>query len=128
MTPVENIFGQNCILSKGKDSKTVKEAMSDSVKLLGLYFSRMNCPPCTEFTPCLSEIYSEVNEEQNVMEIVYIGGEKTKEKHDEYANEMPWFKLAFDAQKIKEIREKFGVKSYPHLTMISAKDGKVIQG
>ena len=40
-------------------------------KLLAIYYSMHNCPPCREFTPLLSMIYEEVNEDQKVMEIIF---------------------------------------------------------
>jgi thiol-disulfide isomerase/thioredoxin len=30
-------------------------------KLIGLYYSMHNCPPCREFTPMLADLYNELN-------------------------------------------------------------------
>jgi thiol-disulfide isomerase/thioredoxin len=50
---------------------------NEKPKLLAIYYSMHNCPPCREFTPLLSMIYEEVNEDQKVMEIIFFSGDKT---------------------------------------------------
>ena len=45
-------------------------------KLLFLYFSMHNCPPCREFTPLLVELYNEHNENGKVVEVVFMSGDQ----------------------------------------------------
>ena len=66
---------------------------SSKPKLLAIYYSMHNCPPCREFTPMLNMIYEEVNEDEKVLEIIFFSGDKTQEEFDEYFAEMPWLAL-----------------------------------
>ena len=54
---------------------TVANALSSDIKLLFLYFSMHNCPPCREFTPLLAELYRETNENGKKMEVVFFSGD-----------------------------------------------------
>lgn len=69
-------------------------------KLLAIYYSMHNCPPCREFTPILSALYEEVNYDEKVLEIIFFSGDKTQELFDEYFDEMPWLALPRTSQKI----------------------------
>lgn len=62
-------------------------------KLVALYYSMHTCPPCREFTPLLSLLYEELNEDEKVIEIIYFSGDKTEEQFNEYFSEMPWLAL-----------------------------------
>jgi nucleoredoxin len=48
-------------------------------KLVALYYSMHTCPPCREFTPLLSSLYEEINEDKKVIEIIYFSGDKSDE-------------------------------------------------
>ena len=48
-------------------------------KLVALYYSMHTCPPCREFTPLLSSLYEELNEDKKVIEIIYFSGDKNDE-------------------------------------------------
>jgi thiol-disulfide isomerase/thioredoxin len=71
MGPMEKLLGAEEGFSIIKEMKKegenemieVSKAFGADLKLLGLYFSMHNCPPCREFTPLLAEIYKEVNED-----------------------------------------------------------------
>ena len=65
----------------------------DQPKLVALYYSMHTCPPCREFTPLLSSLYEELNEDKKVIEIIYFSGDKNDEQFDEYFAEMPWLAL-----------------------------------
>ena len=43
--------------------KLLNELIPSSVKLVALYISMMQCPPCKEFTPLLNALYTDVNSE-----------------------------------------------------------------
>ena len=72
---------------------SVASALSSDIKLLFIYFSMHNCPPCREFTPLLAELYRETNENGKKMEVVFFSGDQTKEQFDVYFAEMPWLSL-----------------------------------
>lgn len=47
-------------------------------KLLAIYYSMHDCPPCREFTPMLADLYSELNEDERTFEVIYFSGDKTE--------------------------------------------------
>jgi len=56
---MEEIFGTEPIKSKAGDvnpSEVLK-----GPKVICVYFSMHNCPPCREFTPVFAELYNETN-------------------------------------------------------------------
>ena len=60
----------------GGTPTTVGQVIGGDVKLLMLYFSMHNCPPCREFTPLLVELYNEHNENEKVIEVVFCSGDQ----------------------------------------------------
>lgn len=71
------------IIVSSKDA-TVTRKFGDLIserdpKLLAIYCSMHNCPPCRAFTPLLTEIYADANEDEKMIEIVFISGDKTQE-------------------------------------------------
>lgn len=96
-------------------------------KLLAIYYSMHDCPPCREFTPILAALYEEVNEDEKVLEIVFFSGDKTQGEFDEYYGEMPWLALPRDQNKIMmQNAKKFKIKGVPRLIMLRTSDGKVL--
>jgi len=61
---------QNLIVdSSTKELKPFGEILEQGKpKLIALYYSMHNCPPCREFTPLLSMLYEEVNEDEKILE------------------------------------------------------------
>ena len=55
----EKYLGDGALLVKNDQQKSVSEAISPSVKLIFLYFSKHDCAPCLEFTPVFAELYNE---------------------------------------------------------------------
>ena len=55
-----------------------------------------DCPPCRKFTPVLSCLYEEFNEDQKQIEIVFFSGDKNDNQFEEYYGEMPWLALPRD--------------------------------
>ena len=100
---------------------------SSKPKLLAIYYSMHNCPPCREFTPLLNMIYEEVNEDEKVMEVIFFSGDKTQEQFDEYYGEMPWLALPRHMKKIMmENAKRFKVKGVPRLVMLRVSDGEIL--
>lgn len=67
------------LLKKGLEETSVGEVIGqDSLKLLMFYFSMHNCPPCREFTPLLDELYQEMNEQEQQMEVVFFSGDQSE--------------------------------------------------
>ena len=78
---VEALFEGGPIFKK--DGAAVKETSLGEelkdVKLVGIYFSMHNCPPCRKFTPIFAELYRETNESSKVLEVIFVSGDKTQE-------------------------------------------------
>mmetsp|Transcript_25148 Transcript_25148/g.29522 ORF Transcript_25148/g.29522 Transcript_25148/m.29522 type:complete len:106 (-) Transcript_25148:447-764(-) len=60
---------------EGGTPTTVGSAFGSDLKIIMIYFSMHNCPPCREFTPLLVELYSEVNESNKELEVVFFSGD-----------------------------------------------------
>lgn len=137
MGPMEKLLGAEEGFSIIKEMKEegehemveVSKAFGSDLKLLGLYFSMHNCPPCREFTPLLAEIYREVNEDTKQLEIIFLSGDKTPEMMKEYyvGDEMPWLAMPHKDPRFKQCVKKYGVKGLPRLVMLRFKDGEILE-
>lgn len=98
-------FGTAPILSK-KGEVNPTEALKDA-KLIGVYFSMHNCPPCRAFTPIFAELYNEINADGKTIEVVFVSGDRTQEEYDQYYAEMPWLALPKGDARLAELAGKF---------------------
>lgn len=120
---VEELFGHNNILSKNGPVDPT-EATKDA-KLIGIYFSMHNCPPCRMFTPVFAELFNDINQGGKVMDVIFCSGDKTQEEYDEYYGEMPWLALPKGDARLGPIAKKYEVKGVPRLIVIKP-DGTVL--
>lgn len=120
---MEALLGNDPILSKSGEVKPL-DAVKDA-KLIGIYFSMHNCPPCRAFTPIFAEVYNEVNSSEKVMEVIFFSGDKTQEEFDKYYAEMPWLALPRGDSRLATLAQKFSVKGVPRLIMLK-QDGTVV--
>ena len=120
---MEDLFGSSPLKTKSGEI-TPAEAFKD-VKIIGLYFSMHNCPPCRKFTPIFTDLYTEYNNDNKQIEVVFLSGDKTQEEYDTYYGEMPWLALPKGDSRMKDIATKFAVKGVPRLVILKA-DGTVI--
>eukprot|EP01018_Ginkgo_biloba_P027555 Gb_22389 [translate_table: standard] len=94
-------------------------------KIVGLYFSAHWCPPCTAFTPFLSEIYTKLLEKGD-FEIILVSSDLDKKSFEEYHQIMPWLALPFsDSQTREKLDEIFDVAGIPTLLLLD-KEGRTI--
>ena len=121
---VEELFGTAPILTKIGTVDPVEACKG--AKLIGIYFSMHNCPPCRMFTPLFAELYNEVNASEKVMEVIFCSGDKTQEEYDEYYGEMPWLALPKGDARLGPIAKKYEVKGVPRLIIIKP-DGTVLE-
>ena len=121
---VEELFGTANILSK-KDPVNPVEACKGA-KLIGIYFSMHNCPPCRMFTPLFADIYNEVNSSEKILEVIFCSGDKTQEEYDEYYGEMPWLALPKGDARLGPIAKKYEVRGVPRLIILKP-DGTVLE-
>lgn len=120
---MEELFGTDAIKSKTGEVNPV-EATKD-VKLVGLYFSMHNCPPCQEFTPVFAELYKEINADEKILEVIFLSGDKTQEEYDLYYGEMPWLALPKGDSRLVNLAKKYEVKGVPRLVIIKP-DGTLV--
>lgn len=78
-----------------------------------IYFSMHTCPPCREFTPLLSALYEEMNEDEKQFEVIFFSGDGNQNHYDEYYAEMPWPALLWKDPQIKIVAKEFKVKGLP---------------
>jgi len=122
---VDKLFGTTPILSKNGPVNPVEA--TNGFKLIGIYFSMHNCPPCRTFTPVFAELYNELNQDKaQVIEVIFCSGDKTQEEYDEYYGEMPWLALPKGDSRLATLAKQFEVKGVPRLIVIKA-DGTVVE-
>jgi len=85
-----------------------------------------NCPPCREFTPIFAELYKELNENEKVIEVVFLSGDKTQEEFDQYYGEQPWLALPRGDARLATLAKKFEVRGVPRLIVVKP-DGTVVE-
>lgn len=111
-------------------NKIGKEALK-SKKYIALYFSAHWCPPCRGFTPKLAELYKKMQAKRDDFEFIFVSSDRDMASFNEYFGEMPW--KAFDKNDanydmIKStLSNMFDVSGIPHLAVVEAADGSIIQ-
>ena len=121
---VEELFGTAPILSK--EGQVAPAEAFKNAKLIGIYFSMHNCPPCRQFTPVFAELYNEINISEKVIEVIFCSGDKTLDEYAEYYGEMPWLALPKGDARLPPIAKKFEVRGVPRLIIIKP-DGTVVE-
>ena len=78
-------------------------------KIVALYFSSSWCPACKTFTPLLSVLHEEAQEEGLDFQVIYVSSDTTKEQCNRYMKENHgnWLRISFDATAV--LKTKFGV-------------------
>jgi nucleoredoxin len=84
-----------------------------------------NCPPCREFTPIFADLYTELNADGKVFEVIFLSGDRTDDEYNKYYAEMPWLALPRGDARLAGIAKKFEVKGVPRLIVLKL-DGTVI--
>ena len=112
--------------TKGGTLTTVGDVLKDELKVLMFYFSMHNCPPCREFTPLLAELYKDMNESGQQIEVIFFSGDPQEEVYNEYFGEMPWKAMPFKDARLKPIAKKLKVKGLPRLIVFNAKTMEIL--
>lgn len=120
---MEELFGNEPMLSK-KGEVLPADALKEP-KVICIYFSMHNCPPCREFTPLFVDLYNETNADAKVMEVIFVSGDRTQEEFETYYGEMPWLALPRTDSRLAALAKKFEVKGVPRLIVLR-NDGTVI--
>ncbi len=116
---MSGLFGGE--LCNAKNEKVAVDKLDG--KLVGIYFSAHWCPPCRTFTPKLVEFHKAITDAGKPFEIVFVSSDKDGEAMSTYMQEssMPWLAVPFGDPKVKELKEKFNVRSIPTLVVVNAK-------
>ncbi|GHP10823.1 nucleoredoxin [Pycnococcus provasolii] len=113
--------------SSGGGGSLLSTASALAGKTVGLYFSAHWCPPCRQFTPVLSSIYSQLVEIGKPFEIVFISSDKSEEQYNEYLAEMPWLAVPYAARDVKDaLSKKYKVSGIPSLVLVDGDTGNTI--
>ncbi len=120
---ITSLFGTTPLVSKNGEVSP-QEALGGA-KVVALYFSMHNCPPCREFTPIFTELYNDTNESGKQLEVVFLSGDKTQQEYDLYYGEMPWLALPRGDSRLPNLAKKYEVKGVPRLIVLKS-DGSII--
>uniref|UniRef100_A0A914V7L1 Thioredoxin domain-containing protein n=1 Tax=Plectus sambesii TaxID=2011161 RepID=A0A914V7L1_9BILA len=111
-----------------KDGSSVKADEHLKNKVIALYFSAGWCRSCRMFTPKLKKFYEEIaGKNKENLEVVWVSRDKTAEDQVQYFQEHQgdWVYIKFGSPLIKELLEKYDVKTIPALRVVD-KEGKVL--
>jgi len=122
--PIVNLIGEELVQQGGTIIKT-KEAISDDVKVVAIYFSAHWCPPCRVFTPELAEQYKSKLKGLG-MEIIFSSGDKDENSFNNYFKEMPWLALPYTNRELNDkLKSKYRILGIPTLIILDRKTGKL---
>lgn len=122
---VEELFGTSEINAKG--GKVSPATAFAGKKVICIYFSMHNCPPCRQFTPVFADLYSELEESgNNEIGVIFCSGDKDEAVYNDYYGEMPWHALPFKDARMATLAKKFDVRGVPRLVVLKASNGEVI--
>jgi len=108
----------------GSNLVSTAEVLKD--KLVALYFSAHWCPPCRQFTPEFSRIYTTLTSNNKAIAVVFISADQDAEAFNEYYGEQPWYAVPYDDQDRRDsLNEAFGIRSIPTLVVLD-KEGQLI--
>lgn len=77
----------------------------------------------------LAEFFEELEEEDgSALQIVYASSDNDESSFEEYYGKMPWAAIPFatGSNFIQNLGEKFSVRGIPHLVILHAADGAVV--
>ena len=120
----EELFGTGELNTKS--GKVLPSEAFKDAKIVGIYFSMHNCPPCRQFTPVFSELYNELAGDK-VLEVVFCSGDKDEAVYNEYYGEMPWLALPFKDGRMATLAKKYDVRGVPRLVIINKATGEVLE-
>lgn len=122
----EELFGTAELVSK--TGKVAPATAFADAKIVGIYFSMHNCPPCRQFTPVFAELYNEMLAAgDKSLAVVFCSGDKDEATYNEYYGEMPWEALPFKDPRMATLAKKFDVRGVPRLVIINKATGEVIE-
>jgi len=90
-------------------------------KNIGIYFSKLNCEPCVEFTKQLTEVYNKVKFIDNdLFEVVFVSFDIMENLFDINYKKMPFLALPYNNYIQNDILKKmFKVNAIPNLIILN---------
>eukprot|EP01064_Diplonema_japonicum_P021506 TRINITY_DN3106_c0_g1_i2.p2 TRINITY_DN3106_c0_g1~~TRINITY_DN3106_c0_g1_i2.p2 ORF type:complete len:244 (+),score=76.60 TRINITY_DN3106_c0_g1_i2:40-771(+) len=119
----EGPFGKELLTKNGLQSTS---DVLDGKKYVLVYLSAHWCPPCRQFTPILSEFYSELKNEKS-FEVVFASADHDEHSFDEYFSSMPWTAIPYNTAQRMSASQTYGKGGIPELVVCDAATGKVLK-
>ncbi|KAK1281231.1 putative nucleoredoxin 1 [Acorus gramineus] len=94
-------------------------------RMIGLYFSISGYGRCSEFTLKLKQVYGELKERGEGLEIVLVPLDDEEQSFDQDFKGMPWLALPFQDQICEKLIRYFELQALPTLVIIG-KGGKTL--
>ena len=128
-SPLVGLLGETLLRKQGEDPENTEELLKD-MDCVMLYFSAHWCPPCRAYTPKLSSAYKEYSEKENKenrVAIVFISSDQNQENFDGYfGDEMSFYALPYSDRDRKDtLADKYGIQGIPTLVLLDGKGVKV---
>lgn len=103
-----------------EEMSTVTADVALNGKVVCLFFSAAWCTPCLHFVPALKEIYKELIQRGEALEIVFVSFDKTEEDMMEYYHQQhgDWLALKFGDPLKNTLVEKYSISVIPKLIVI----------
>ena len=136
-------FSETIISKSPNNLQEVPIGILDNSKIVFLFFSCSQSPPCKTFLPKLIKLYKFVNNELdeqtnnyqtsnsndelgkiNDLEVLYISGDFKQDQHDYEISKMPWFSIPFNQQMSTTIANEYQIVDLPSVVIL--KQGSII--
>eukprot|EP01061_Rhynchopus_euleeides_P012365 TRINITY_DN2200_c0_g2_i1.p1 TRINITY_DN2200_c0_g2~~TRINITY_DN2200_c0_g2_i1.p1 ORF type:complete len:176 (+),score=87.96 TRINITY_DN2200_c0_g2_i1:53-529(+) len=99
-----------------KNGEKVDALTALNGKKVALYFSAEWCGDCTPITAKLATLYEMANEDEQVLEIVWVSADEDKEQMDRYWKKHgDYLALPYDSPLRQELPQKYGVFGGRHV-------------
>jgi thiol-disulfide isomerase/thioredoxin len=107
MTSIDQVVGKKFLRKKSylcekerENFYIVEECGIDEFsdcKFVLLFFSGGWCAPCEQFAQVLKDFYSEVNIDGKLIEVIYVGSDKSEQEFKDNYAKMPWVTFSYSS-------------------------------
>ena len=122
---MQSVVGETFLCKNGNQETRFDEIAN--IPVIALYFTANWCPPCRQFVPLLQSFYTEVNNEYQKFEIIFVSSDKDPEGFNEFFGSMPWIAIPYGDSRIQQLKQAFKVAGIPMLVLLN-KDGSFAYG
>lgn len=121
---MENLVGTTLINLNKRDTT---QKLLNNKKIIGLFFTKYQCPACINFLSIINNIYKEINNIYDDFEIIYIPiYHHNEEDFNMYYKKMDFLSIPYSQKEIcKTLKNKYNITSLPTLIFINKK-GEII--